>query len=95
MSIPKRNLFLYVICDKYFVALLLIFIGLAIIGIMGSLFTRDPLRIVGDRLQPPSNRFILGTDALGRDVFAQIVHGIKNSLLIGVVAGLIVIAIAS
>ncbi|MEM0501629.1 MAG: hypothetical protein QXU24_05675 [Ignisphaera sp.] len=32
---------------------------------------------------------------MGRDVFAQIVHGIKNSLLIGVVAGLIGIAIAS
>lgn len=95
MSIPKRNLFLYVIHDRYFVMLSLIFIGLAVIGIIGSLFTRDPLRVMGDRLQPPSTKFILGTDALGRDIFAQIVHGIKNSLLIGVIAGLIGIAIAS
>ncbi|RLI46580.1 ABC transporter permease [Candidatus Bathyarchaeota archaeon] len=36
---------------------------------------------------PPSPDHPLGTDTLGRDVFDQIVHGIRQSLLIGFMAG--------
>ncbi len=95
MSISRRSIFIYAIKDKYFILLLSIFIGLVITGVIGPLFVRSPLRIAGERLQPPSKDFILGTDALGRDVFAQIIHGIRNSLLIGLFAGLIGITIAS
>jgi len=91
----RRNIFINAILDKYFILLLMIFIGLVIIGAIGPLFVRSPTRIVGARLQPPSRELILGTDALGRDVFAQIVHGIRNSLLIGLFAGFIGIAIAT
>jgi peptide/nickel transport system permease protein len=36
-----------------------------------------------NRLQPPSERFLLGTDSLGRDVYARVVHGARISLLVG------------
>lgn len=91
----RRNIFLYAIRDKYFVMLITIFIVLVVTGVVGPLIVRDPLRVAGTRLQPPHKEFILGTDALGRDVFAQIVHGIRNSLAIGLFAGLIGIAIAT
>uniref|UniRef100_A0A7J3QFC0 ABC transporter permease n=1 Tax=Ignisphaera aggregans TaxID=334771 RepID=A0A7J3QFC0_9CREN len=91
----RRNIFIYAIRDRYFMLLLSIFIGLVIIGAIGPIFVKSPSRVVGARLQPPSREFILGTDALGRDVFAQIIHGIRNSLLIGLFAGLIGIAIAT
>ncbi|CAN7228128.1 ABC transporter permease [Phenylobacterium sp. LjRoot164] len=48
---------------------------------------QDPLRIVGPALAPPfSPGFPLGTDALGRDMLAMLVHGARTTLLIGVAA---------
>ena len=34
----------------------------------------------GNRLQPPSAENIFGTDELGRDIFARIIFGMRNSL---------------
>ena len=55
---------------------------------------QDPLRIVGPALSPPfSPGFPLGTDALGRDMLAMLVHGARTTLLIGVAAALTAILI--
>ncbi len=40
----------------------------------------DPLALVGRRLHPPSEAYLLGTDALGRDVFARTIYGARHSL---------------
>ncbi|HEY5798074.1 MAG TPA: ABC transporter permease [Bosea sp. (in: a-proteobacteria)] len=40
------------------------------------------------RLRPPGSDFWFGTDALGRDVFALVLHGGKLSLLVGLLAAL-------
>ena len=37
-----------------------------------------------DRFTPPCGQYLFGTDHLGRDMFARIVHGSRYSLLIGV-----------
>jgi len=58
----------------------------AVIGIIITPF--DPLSIKGPVLHPPSNKYLLGTDDLGRDVFAMLSRGILTSLFIGVVAAL-------
>lgn len=48
---------------------------------------RGPLDIdVMERLQPPSDEHWLGTDAIGRDVLARIIHGTRISLSVGVVS---------
>ena len=54
------------------------------------LFPGDPLRIVGPALLAPlaNPAFPLGTDALGRDILAMILHGAGTTLLIGVSAAL-------
>lgn len=51
-------------------------------------FPNDPLGLAGRPLQWPgaNPRFPLGTDPSGRDILAQIVHGARVSLLIGVSA---------
>ena len=36
--------------------------------------------------QPPSSKFLLGTDTLGRDLFSRILYGARVSLLVGFVA---------
>ena len=69
--------------------------GLTILGLMAfiafaapALFPGDPLRIAGPALLPPfsSSEFPLGTDRLGRDVLACLVHGAQISLLVGLAA---------
>lgn len=49
---------------------------------------RDPNRtVIADRLQPPLQKgYLLGTDALGRDMLSRLIWGGRVSLLIGAVA---------
>jgi peptide/nickel transport system permease protein len=68
---------------------LAILLGLAAAGVLAPfLFPGDPLAISGPPLQPPftDGAHLLGTDRLGRDVLAGIVHGARSSLLVGLLA---------
>ncbi len=58
------------------------------------LFPDDPLSMVARPLLWPGQnpRFPLGTDTLGRDVLAGLVHGSRVSLLIGATATLVSLA---
>ena len=61
----------------------------ALMAIFASvLYPGDPLRIVGmPELWPGEDpEFPLGTDSLGRDILAMIVHGARATLLIGLFA---------
>ena len=42
---------------------------------------------------PPSAQFLLGTDTLGRDLFSRLLYGARTSLIIGLVANGIAVAI--
>ncbi|WP_410015558.1 ABC transporter permease [Sodalis sp. C49] len=57
----------------------------------GWLYPVDPLRIVAmPEIWPFTDwRYPLGTDSLGRDITALIVHGARATLLIGLVASLV------
>nr|WP_246710180.1 MULTISPECIES: ABC transporter permease [unclassified Martelella] len=55
----------------------------------------DPLEMVGRRLQPPSWDHWLGTDALGRDVFARTLYGARHSIPIAVIVVAIAVFIGS
>jgi len=47
----------------------------------------DPVRSnVRNRLQPPSQEYLLGTDSLGRDMLSRVIHGSRISLLIALLA---------
>ena len=54
------------------------------------IFPRDPMAIVGQPLLRPfqEGALPLGTDRLGRNVLAQLVHGARTSLLVGLAAAL-------
>jgi peptide/nickel transport system permease protein len=45
--------------------------------------------------EPPGREFIFGTDALGRDIFARVVHGSRISIAIGVITSLSAITCGS
>ena len=59
------------------------------------LYPRNPLGLAGRPLQWPTftGAFPLGTDASGRDIAAQLVHGARTTLIMGVVSTVIAIAI--
>lgn len=56
-------------------------------AVLAPAIAPDPgLVDISQQLQPPSLHALLGTDDLGRDVFARIVYGARVSLLVGFVA---------
>lgn len=60
------------------------------------LYPGDPWRMVAaPNLPPLSPGYIFGTDVLGRDVAAGIVHGSRVSLLIGFVATLVAVFVGT
>jgi peptide/nickel transport system permease protein len=69
---------------------LIIFVLFAIFAALPQLFTpvRDPNKLAFLPSQPPSGEHLLGTTALGQDIWAQLVYGTRQSLIIAVVAGL-------
>jgi len=77
------------------IGLVLLLLVLAAALSAGWFYPRDPLALAGRPLIWPfaNPRFLLGTDNSGRDIAAQIVHGARISLLIGVVATTISIMI--
>ncbi len=52
----------------------------------GSPTAIDTVKAMEDRLQPPSREHPMGTDELGRDIFARVVYGARVSLAVGVLA---------
>ena len=79
-------------------------IGLAVLCLLalaalfaGVIFPGDPLAIVGPALVPPFSdaSLPLGTDRLGRDVLAELVHGTRASLAVGIAAAVVAIVIGS
>lgn len=67
--------------------------GLIIIGLIVAaglsadwLAPGDPFAIRGPALQPPGRMHPFGTDDLGRDVFAGVIHGATISLTVGFMA---------
>ena len=76
--------------------------GLAVLTLLGLvgvlapvLHPGDPLDIVGAPLTRPFTVWAtpLGTDRLGRDVLAMIVHGARTSLTVGLAAAFVAISI--
>jgi peptide/nickel transport system permease protein len=67
--------------------------GLILVGIIivmaafaPVLAPADPFALSSDRLQPPLQGSLLGTDHLGRDMLSRLLHGARTSVMVGVLA---------
>ncbi|GAB5378544.1 MAG: ABC transporter permease [Acuticoccus sp.] len=64
--------------------MLALILVMALVGVFAPLLAGDPAAInPANRLKPPSPEHWLGTDHLGRDVYARLVYGTRTSMLIG------------
>ena len=71
-----------------------IILFITLVGIIGPfVYTVDPTALGAPAEVPPNNKYPLGTDSYGRDLLAQLLHGIRSSLYIGLTASLISLAI--
>ncbi|UPY38609.1 ABC transporter permease [Sediminicoccus sp. KRV36] len=91
----KRFLRNYIRSPAAVIGLLLLFVVIFMAASADWFFPRDPLSLAGRPLQWPgaNPRFWFGTDNSGRDIAAQIFHGARISLLIGLVATSIAVTI--
>jgi dipeptide transport system permease protein len=74
----------------------------AVAALAGVIASHSPIELFGDsRLMPPawqeggSWRFLLGTDDIGRDMFARIIYGARLSLLIGTIVVTLSLAVGT
>jgi peptide/nickel transport system permease protein len=48
----------------------------------------DPLDMMALAFQPPGGSLILGSDNFGRDIFLELMYGIRTSVKVGLIAGI-------
>ncbi|MEO0278181.1 MAG: ABC transporter permease, partial [candidate division WOR-3 bacterium] len=85
-----KDIIILLIKSKRFISGFILFVFVLTFGLLGPVvYPQDPFKMVGGLFSPPSEKYILGTDNLGRDVFVELMHGIRTSLLIGATAGVI------
>ncbi|MEM0368014.1 MAG: ABC transporter permease [Ignisphaera sp.] len=81
--------------NTYFTLGLIGMLFFALIGFIGpSIYNVNPFAINYPPNLPPRENLPLGSDPLGRDVLAQLLHSIRGSLIVGLLASIISIVIA-
>ncbi len=69
---------------------------MATIALVSPLLPLAPNDIdLGARLSPPTREHLLGTDDLGRDILARMIHGARISLTVGLLATAIAVIVGS
>ncbi len=67
---------------------------IVLVAIIGPLFVGDPTALAPiKRLKPPSAEFLFGTDFLGRNVLARVIHGAQISLVVGIAVAVIAVVL--
>ena len=65
-----------------------------LIAALGPVATLDPIALNPiNRLKPPGDAGLFGTDFLGRDILARVIHGARISLAVGLAVAVVAIAI--
>ena len=74
-------------------AILLAVVAIALLAPL--LYPGSPFALVAPPFQPPFEGHLFGTDQLGRDLTAEVLHGARTSLLIGLLATAIAVLVGA
>ena len=92
MEIIKNNtdfLRLFVRNRAAVIGLILLIVIILLALLAPLIYPDNPFKTVGKPLLEPFGEFFLGTDRLGRDVAAGVVHGARTSILIASIASML------
>jgi len=78
---------------KFTVGAFVVFV-IIVFAFIAPFFTQDPKFYDNPAYDPPSSEHLLGTTKLGHDMFAQLAHGARGSLIVGFVGGLSAVALS-
>lgn len=73
------------------IAILLFYIFIALFAPLISPY--DPTARVGAPFLSPNSNFLLGTNDVGQDILSELIHGTRISILIGIIAAFLSVAI--
>ncbi|MFC4529375.1 ABC transporter permease [Sphaerisporangium dianthi] len=86
-SVRREALYFALRNTKLIVGAVVVLVFL-VAGILGPmLVSGSPNDYVGKPMDPPSAQYWFGTTTFGQDVFAQFVHGLRTTFLVGVLGG--------
>lgn len=76
---------------------LIVIIALGLLAMFAPYLSfHDPVKAsLGEPMQPPSLDHPFGTDHLGRDVFARVLYGTRVSLMVGISAAFLAVALGA
>ncbi|WP_326661434.1 ABC transporter permease [Streptomyces sp. NBC_00385] len=93
---PGRETLHYAVRNPKLIIGFTVVVLLLLTGVFGPplLDNPDPNEYVGPQAAPPDGTYWMGTTTFGQDVYAQFVHGLRATFLVGVVGGAIAAVIA-
>lgn len=74
---------------KFLIGIFILIAVLALVFIYPLFDKKNPLDMIALAYQPPGQGLLLGSDNFGRDLFLELVYGIRTSMEVGLIAGLI------
>lgn len=72
---------------KFVLGAVLFLLMIALVAVYPMLHKQDPLEMAALAFQPPDGKLLLGSDNFGRDVFLELMYGIRTSVRVGLIAG--------
>jgi peptide/nickel transport system permease protein len=83
--------------NKYGLTGLIILSGFIFIALLGPYIApySPSDTFIGEPFAPPSPKFLLGTDELGRDILSLLIYGTWTSMVVGVLASLLTVIIGT
>jgi len=78
---------------KFLIGAIATLLMLALVVIYPLVNKSDPFEMKALAFQPPGSGLPLGSDNFGRDLFLELVYGIRTSVMVGLIAGLCATAI--
>jgi peptide/nickel transport system permease protein len=92
---PRRESLHYALRNPKLLIGLSVVLLLLLLGLIGPLtLDGSPMEYVGPQAHAPDGEYWLGTTTFGQDIYAQFVHGLRSTFLVGALGGGIAAVIA-
>ncbi|MGU3469738.1 ABC transporter permease [Paenibacillus sp. D51F] len=84
----KHSVGILIRSPKFMFGAIMLLLMVALVIIVPLINRADPLSMEALAFQPPGGGLLLGSDNFGRDLFLELVYGIRTSIMVGLVAGI-------